>query len=373
VDDKKRYWVGFNLVKGIGSVRTQRLLDYFGDLETAWHAPISAFQAVKFSNKVIKALDEIRSGDILEKTWKKIQQHDIEVVIWDDVEYPMLLKNIPHPPPVLYIRGDIQPNDEWSIAIVGTRRATNYGKQATIDIVGFLARNRITVVSGLARGIDGVAHDESLKSGGRTIAVLGSGVDIIYPPEHRKLAERIIENGALISDYPPGTSVEASNFPPRNRIISGMSRAVVVIEAGRKSGALITAAFAVEQGKDVFAVPGTIYAPQSSGANLLIQQGAFPLLNPNDLIEVLDLSLVNKQRDARTVLPSNSTESQIYNLLLLESLHVDEIQEQANLPIEEVSAALTIMELKGMIKQIGSMRYMAVHESDGSYETESKN
>lgn len=368
MDDQKRYWVGFNLVKGIGSVRTQRLLDYFGDLKTAWEAPLSKFQAVGFSGKVLQTFDEIRSGNALDTVYKKIKEYDIKVIIWDDIEYPRLLKAVPHPPPVLYIRGEIHPDDDWSVAVVGTRRATNYGKQVANDIVGFLGRNRITVVSGLARGIDGVAHDVALKSGGRTLAVLGSGVDIIYPPEHRQLAERIMASGALISDYPPGTNVDAGNFPPRNRIISGLSRAVVVIEAGKKSGALITAAFAVEQGKDVFAVPGTIYAPQSSGTNLLIQQGAFPLLKPSNLLEVLDLTSVDEQRNARTVLPSNATEAEIFNLLLLESLHVDEIQAKAKLPIEEVSAALTIMELKGMIKQVGSMRYMAVHESDDYYE-----
>jgi len=206
-----------------------------------------------------------------------------------------------------------------------------------------------------------------LGAGGRTLAVLGSGVDRIYPPEHRKLAEQIVAHGALISDYPPGTAPEASNFPPRNRIISGLSIATVVVEAGKRSGALITANFAAEQGREVFAVPGNVLAPQSRGTNRLIQDGAHPLLNPREILEALDLTMVTEQRSARTVLPASPTEATLFNLLHDEPLHVDEICAQTRLSIEEITSTLAMMELKGMVRPVGGMRYMAIREEPGAY------
>ena len=207
------------------------------------------------------------------------------MLTWEEDAYPRRLKEIDQPPPVLYLRGDLLPADEWAVAIVGTRRITAYGRQVTEEVATTLARSGVTVVSGLARGVDSVAHKAALDAGGRTIAVLGSGVDVIYPSEHRSLAERMIASGAILSDYPVGTAPDGVNFPPRNRIISGLSLAVIVVEAGQKSGALITAEFAAEQGRDVFAVPGNINAPQSAGCNALIQQGARPLLQARDVLE----------------------------------------------------------------------------------------
>ena len=200
--------------------------------------------------------------------------------------------------------------------------------------------------------------------------MLGSGIDRIYPPEHQRLAEQIIQQGALISDYPPGTPPDAANFPPRNRIISGLSRAVIVVEAGKNSGALITAAFAAEQGREVFAVPGNIYAPQSQGTNLLIQQGARPYLNAQDVLDILDLAQVVEHQTARSVLPADATEARLLGLLGNEPLHVDEIRAQADLPIDTVSATLVMMELKGMVRQVGGMQYVAVREVIESYQVD---
>ena len=199
------------------------------------------------------------------------------MLTWEDAAYPHRLKEIDQPPPVLYLRGEILDEDGWCVAMVGTRRITVYGRQVAEEMASFLARRGITLVSGLARGVDGVAHEACLRAGGRTFAVLGSGVDRIYPPEHEKPGRtRIIERGAVISDYAPGTPPDSANFPPRNRIISGLSLATIVVEAGETSGALITATFAAEQGRDVLAVPGNINAPQSKGTNRLIQNGARP-------------------------------------------------------------------------------------------------
>jgi DNA processing protein len=367
LDDPRKYWVGFNLVKGIGSARLRALLDYFGDIEAAWNAPAEAVRAVGLGSKTVETFLKVRSEASLDQVWAKIQAQGIDVITWEDASYPRYLKEIDQPPPVLYLRGDLSDQDEWSVSIVGTRRVTAYGRQVAEEVAASLARSGVTVVSGLARGVDAIAHQAALNAGGRTLAVLGSGVDRIYPPEHRRLAEQVIAHGALLSDYAPGTAPDAVNFPPRNRIISGLSRAVVIIEAGERSGALITAEFAAEQGREVFAVPGNINAPQSKGTNYLIQQGARPLLDARDILETLDLTLINEHRTARTVLPADATEARLFALLGQEPLHVDEIRQRAELPIEKVSAALALMELKGLVRQVGGMHYVAVREQQGDY------
>jgi DNA processing protein len=365
--DDKKYWVGFNLIKGIGAVRMQGLVAYFGDLEIAWNASapelMEAGLNAKLAEKVLGAKKQID----LNQVWARIEAQGIKILTWADEEYPARLKEIDQPPPVLYIRGEYLMDDLFAVAIVGTRKVTQYGRQVTEDIASFLAANGITVVSGLARGVDAIAHQTALKAGGRTIAILGSGVDKIYPPEHRGLAEQMMQRGAVMSDYAVGTPPDASNFPPRNRIISGLSLAVVVIEAAETSGALITAEFAAEQGREIFAVPGSILAPQSKGTNRLIQKGAQPLLTPADLMQALDLTRMDKQKTARKILPSDETEALLLNTLGSEPLHVDEIRSQANLPIEKISATLAMMELKGMVRQVGGMNYVAVREEQASY------
>ncbi len=365
--DDKRYWIGFNLIKGIGAVRMQALIQHFGDLELAWKASPVDLAEAGLGRKVIERIIQAREEVDLRKLWEKIESQGIKILTWQDESYPGRLKEIDQPPPVLYIRGEYLPDDLFAVAIVGTRRVTAYGRQITEEISSFLAANGITVISGLARGVDAIAHQSTLKAGGRTIAVLGSGVDKIYPPEHRGLAEQMMERGAIISDYALGTPPDASNFPPRNRIISGLSLAVVVIEAGETSGALITAEFAAEQGREVFAVPGSILAPQSKGTNKLIQRGALPLLSMDDLMQALDLTRVGEQKAARKVIPADETEARLMNVLGSEPLHVDEIRNQAELPIEKVSATLALMELKGMVRQVGGMNYVAVREEQSDY------
>ncbi len=367
MSDPRRYWVGFNLVKGIGAVRLQALLDMFGDLEAAWRAPAAELRSAGMGPRIVENLVKIRAQVDLELIWDQIQAKGIQVLTWEDPGYPKRLKEIDQPPPVLYSLGTLKPEDEWAVGIVGTRNVTAYGRQVAEELAGCLARNGVTVISGLARGVDSVAHQAALEAGGRSIAVLGSGVDRIYPPEHRRLAERMAAQGAVISDYAPGTGPEASNFPPRNRIISGLSLAVVVVEAGSESGALITANFAAEQGREVFAVPGNINAPQSKGANKLIQQGARPMLDPQDILEALNLTMVTQQQSARSILPADATEAQLLRVLGGQPMHVDDIGAQADMPIEQVSAALALMELKGMVRQVGGMNYIAVREEQGDY------
>jgi DNA processing protein len=305
----------------------------------------------------------------LDQVWEKIESQGIKILTWQDEAYPTRLKEIDQPPPVMYIRGEYLQDDLFAVAIVGTRRVTPYGRQVTEELASYLASNGITVISGLARGVDAVAHHAALKAGGRTIGILGSGVDKIYPPEHKNLAEQMIERGAIISDYVPGTPPEASNFPPRNRIISGLSLAVVVIEAGETSGALITAEFAAEQGREIFSVPGSIFAPQSKGTNKLIQNGALPLLSVNDLMQALDFNRIGEHKTARKILPADETEARLLNVLSNDPMHVDEIRNQTDLPIEKVSATLALMELKGMVRQFGGMNYVSVREEQSNYKT----
>lgn len=368
--EPKIYWVGFNLVRGIGAARMQALMDHFGDVGLAWHAPADALRAAGLGTKVVENFLQVRSNVDLELVWQQIQARGIKVVISEEAEYPVRLKEIELPPPVLYVQGDLQAEDEWAVAIVGTRRLTAYGRQVTTEIASMLARSGVSVVSGLARGIDGVAHKAALEAGGRTLAVLGSGVDRIYPPEHRKLAGEISRSGALISDYAPGTPPDGLNFPPRNRIIAGLSLAVVVVEAGESSGALITAKFAADQGREVFAVPGSITAPQSQGTNKLIQQGASPLLDPAEVLEALNLRRVHQYQAARKTLPADETELRLLNMLSQVPMHVDEISNQTDLPIEIVSATLTMLELKGLARQVGGMNYIAVRELEENYGVE---
>lgn len=367
--NKKIFWLGLNLVNGIGPVRFQALLDYFGDVQTIWEASPSALRSAGLNQKVIDSMTQVRASIDLFALWDKLQAQNIQVITLEDENYPRRLKDIAQPPPLLYIRGDITVQDEWAVAIVGTRKVTPYGQQVAEEIGGFLAHNRVTVVSGLAHGVDSFAHQAALKAGGRTIAVLGSGVDRIYPSENRGLANEIVANGAVISNYPLGTRPERGNFPPRNRIISGLSIAVVIVEAGKKSGALITANFANEQGRDVFAVPGKIYSSQSVGPNQLIKDGAHPLLSPEDLIEALDLVMVTEKQTARQILPGDATEATLYGVIGFEPMHIDDISRQADLPIVKVSATLALMELKGMVRQVGGMQYVSIRESVAKYDT----
>jgi len=350
--------LGFNHVKGIGAARVQALLAAFGSATHAWQAQPSELRQLGLSEKIVEHFTEVRRRISLPKVWDQLAKQGIHVITWGDENYPRRLKEIAQPPPVLYCRGSLLPQDEWAVAVVGTRRTSAYGKRAAEELCSVLAQNSITVISGLARGIDSIAHQTALANNGRTLAVFGCGIDRIYPPENRRLAERITQQGGLLSDYPPGTPPDANNFPPRNRIISGLSIAVVVVEAGQTSGALITAKFATDQGRDVFAFPGNVFSPSSKGTNQLIADGAYPLLEPKDILSVLQLEQAPSYQQAQKVLPENPLEEKIISLLGVEPIHIDELQEKSGIPIETLSAYLIMMELKGMIQQSGGMNYV---------------
>ena len=257
--------------------------------------------------------------------------------------------------------GEVAPQDSFAVAIVGTRRITPYGRAATAQLASELAQAGVTVVSGLARGVDTVAHSTSIESGGRTLAVLGSGVDIIYPPENKTLARRIVDEGAgaIISEYPLGTLPEPTNFPPRNRIISGLSLGVLVVEAGEKSGALITVSFALEQNRDVFAIPGPITSRMSDGPNRLLKQGAKCVTCAQDILDELQIGMVSEHVEAVRSLPADPTERMLLEYLQESSQHIDELTNLSGLPASTVSAVLTMMELKGIGRHLGGMQYAA--------------
>ncbi|NOZ04759.1 MAG: DNA-protecting protein DprA [Chloroflexi bacterium] len=359
--------VGLNMVRGIGPARMRTLLNHFGSAETAWLANEGDLLASGLPKGVIENILRLRSGVDLDRVMEKLEKRAIAVRTWEDPRYPKLLRDIANPPPVIYVQGQLRNDIEWAVAVVGTRRASSYGKEAARRLSTDLARNQITVVSGLAKGIDTVAHSATLDTGGHTIAVLGCGLDYIYPPENRALAARIVEQGALISDYPLGMPPESGNFPPRNRIISGLSLGTVVVEAGQRSGALITASYALEQGREVFAVPGNIYNRGSKGTNRLIFEGAHPVSDVRDILECLNLNMVEDHQIARQILPANETEERLLQHISAEPVHADELGRQSNLPAATITSALTVMELKGMVRHVGGMKYVLARENQEPY------
>ena len=358
-----KYWLGFNLVKGIGPAKLKVLIDRFGGVEAAWRASDGDLAALGLDRRTINTFLQTRSSVDLDSELQKVRNARADLLVWDSPGYPKYLKEISHPPPVLYVRGAIHETDEWAIAVVGTRRKTAYGRQVTTDLVRGLVNNNVTIVSGLARGIDSIAHKAAVEMGGRTIAVLGCGLDIIYPSENRSLANRIINGqGALVSEFPIGTKPEAKNFPPRNRVISGLSMGVIVVEAGKRSGALITADFALEQDREVFAVPGNVTSPASRGTNSLIQEGAKLVRNVEDVLEELNMVMVQEKTAIQMTMPESAEEAQILKKLTHQPVHIDELIQQAGLPSAIVSSTLTLMELKGMVRQVGGMQYVLARE-----------
>ncbi len=355
----RKYWLGFNVVKGIGPVRLRALRRHFGDLETAWHASPAELAAAGLDSRSLNNFSQARPAINLDKLQDDVDALGATVLTLDDPDFPALLSELPDSPPVLYVKGTVLDADQWAVAFVGTRRATVYGREVTSQLVTGLISAGITIVSGLALGIDAAAHKAALDAGGRTLAVLGCGIDTIYPPEHRHLAAAIMENGALITEFPPGTPPEGKNFPVRNRTISGLALGVVVVEAPANSGALLTADSAADQGRDVFAVPGNITAKSSQGSNRLIQNGATLVIGAEDILDELNLSraAVEIRTQVREVAPANPDEAALARCLDDEPRHIDELCQLSGLPIVQVSSTLSLMELKGLVRRWEGMYY----------------
>ena len=355
--DNRKYWVGFGQTAYIGPNRLRRLIDHFGDVERAWTASSRELGNV-LDERSAASLIESRQKLSLDREMERIDRAGIQVVTVADSNYPRLLSMIPSPPPVLYVRGSLLPEDDLGIAIVGTRRSTSYGREVTHRLATGLAEAGVTVVSGLARGIDGVAHQSALRAGGRTFAILGSGVDVIYPSEHKNLAIQIVEQGALISDYAPGRKPDAPNFPARNRIISGLSIGVIVVEAPARSGALITVDFALDQGREVFAVPGSVLSDNSAGCHRLLRDGAHLITSVDDVLEELKIGQRKEHVAVQQALPLTDPERRLLNHISADPQHVDEIFAAASLSTPEGLALISMLELKGIIRDTGTRHFV---------------
>ncbi len=355
------YWLAVSCVPHIGPARIARLVQRFGTLETVWTAPVEELRAVLEPKPLSELITARRRVDPLLEL-ERITALGIRVMYPGASGYPRLLAEIPGRPSILYVRGELNSADDASVAIVGTRRATSYGRQSAERIAGELAQSGVTVISGLARGVDAVAHRAALDSSGRTIAVLGSGPDVIYPGEHRHLADRILANGAIVSELPPGAKPDAQNFPARNRIIAGMSLGVVVVEAPRRSGALITATFAADQGREVFVVPGSIFSQSSEGTNTLLRDGARIVRDGADVLEDLSLGGGRQPAARQTQLPLDDNERLLFAALSDEARHIDELAEEAGLAAGQAGALLLTMELKGLVRNHGAQFYVKHEE-----------
>ena len=362
-----QYWVGFSFITNIGRMRLGRLENHFGNLENAWKANSAELTRAGLDAASVRSVVERRPRLDLDSEMERLERNGVGVFTWRDDGYPARLREIHDYPPIIYVKGAILPDDEWSLAVVGTRRASTYGRQVAEEIVTDLARNRITIVSGLARGIDTVAHRAALAAGGRTIAVCGRGLDVIYPAENTSLAQTILEHGALISEHPLGTKPRPEYFPRRNRIMSGICLGVLVVEADIGSGALITAGTALEQNREVLAVPGSILAPGCRGTNRLIQEGAKLVHDCGDVLEELNLGSVAQQLELAEIVPESDTEAALARELSAEPKHIDEVCRDSGLPVATVSSTLAMMEIRGMVKSVGNMKYVLAREARPEY------
>ncbi len=353
------YWLALHRIRGIGPARFRLLLEAYGSAEEVWRSDSGGWQEAGLDARTTRSFEAQRRRINPQAELERLVRLRVGALRFLDPGYPKLLREIAQPPAILYIRGALTHADEWAVAVVGTRRASAYGKNVTERLTTDLARNGITIVSGLARGIDTHAHTAALDAGGRTLAVLGCGPDLVYPPENARLAARIAECGAIITEFPPGAQPEAGNFPARNRLISGLSLGVLVTEAPADSGALITTRFAAEQGRDVFAVPGNIVNRSSFGCNRLIQDGAKLVLDAADITAELNMHLVPEQLELREVLPENELEADLLRRLdeQGEPRHIDELCRTTGLPVAQISGTLVMLELKGLVRLVGPMTY----------------
>ena len=373
--DDLKYWLAFSRLPTLGRVRFKRLTDYFGDLGQAWKATLPQLELAGLDRRTAEAVVSARPRVDPDKELELLHAKGALALRWKDAAYPALLREIYDPPPVLYLSGPLADQHRWTVAVVGTRRATAYGREAAEYFSGELAQRGITIVSGLARGVDTAAHRAALRAGGQTLAVFGCGLDVIYPKENATLAQEIVRQGVLVSEHPLGTDPKPEHFPRRNRIMSGLSLGVLVVEADQGSGALITAGLAAEQGREVFALPGNVFSPFSRGTHRLIQDGAKLVQTPEDVLEELNLNVLAKrpaqaqpaaaprpQEPAPQLPLPEPSEGRLLSLLSHEPIHIDELRRRSGLTIAAVSSVLAMLEIKGLIRQVGGMNYVLSRE-----------
>lgn len=356
-----KYLNALNKINGVGSQKVRTLLNFFGTAEKAWRAGLAELKASGISEAIAERICAERDNIDPDAEWERMQKENVKMITFDMPEYPRLLKEIANPPYTIYMKGKIDLNATPMIAIVGSRKFTAYGSQVATTFARDLAAAGITVVSGMALGIDAIAHQGALSAGGKTVAVLGGSLDDknIYPRNNFNLSREIMENGALISDYPIETPAGLQgNFPARNRIIAGLSLGTLVVEAGEKSGTLITANLAIDSNREVFAVPGSIFSPQSAGTNELIKKGAKIVTSVKDILEELNLSEDSETAGVLPKIPETKEEEILLKILSADPLHIDNISKLAKLETATVASALSMMEIKGWIKNIGGQNYI---------------
>jgi len=356
-----------NAVPDLGPVKIRKLLQYFGSAHKVFDVSASMLSEVAgIGKKIVENITNWEKYFSLKKEYALLEENNVKCITIDDIEYPSLLKEIYDAPIVLYIKGSIEKCDQNAIAIVGARDASYYGINIAMRFSRELASRGITIVSGGARGIDTAAHKGALQGSGRTIAVLGCGVDRIYPPENTELAEQILMNGAIISEFPIGTLPVRQNFPRRNRIISGLCRGVLVVEAGKNSGSLITARLAAEQGREVFSVPGRIDVAISQGSNVLIKNGAKPIFDIGDILEEFDIC-TDVNTNTKPIITDNkiqkvcglsSSEEKIFASLKEDTYTVDEISNLSSVCVSDVWSSLVNLELKGLVKRLPGSKFV---------------
>lgn len=353
------YLLALHSIDGLGPVRLKSLISFFKDPKVAWEADAGEIRRIGLPQPTLDLFLETRKKLDPKLYLEEVNKSGIKFLSIFDENYPKSLSQIYDPPVILYYKGDILLSDEKAIAVVGTRKMTGYGKAVTENFVKDLVNGGLTIVSGLARGVDSCAHQKTLNEGGRTLAILGGGLNNIYPPENISMSKQIIEgHGAIISEFPPDYPSMPGNFPARNRIISGLSKGVLVTEAAQDSGSLITARLALEQGKDVFAVPGPITSTLSRGGIELIREGARIVVEAQEILDELGLGQAGEKIKIKSE-ELRPSEKLILGLLEQEEQHLDEISRNLNIPVGEVSASLLKMEIKGLVQNLGSGRYSA--------------
>ena len=370
--EAQKYWIALSMVPGVGAVTFKKLLDAFEKPEHVLSAPLHLLKSIPgIPEKTTRNIVNFGFPDHVKKALENIEKYRIQVITWEDENYPKQLKAIFAPPPVLYAKGTPLQRHELMVAVVGSRKASTYGRTVAENLSREFTLKGITVISGMARGIDSAAHRGALQANGRTVAVLGCGVDVIYPPENKQLYHEILEQGTIISELPIHTKPDRRNFPARNRIISGMSLGTVVVEAGARSGALITADTALEQGRDVFAVPGNIISASSKGTNRLIKQGAALIEHVDDVLNALPLEISREIQESQQELPLikeekpqlpplTDEEQRIFTVIEQQPIHIDEITARSQLPSGTVSAILMMLEMKNVIRQVSGKMFLRV-------------
>jgi DNA processing protein len=370
MNENLKYWLAINKIPGVGPVTIKKLYGHFGSIEAVWSVGENEINSVdEISKSAARSFIENRQKINLNEELDLVSKQKVKIITLDDDQYPANLKNIYDPPPVLYVKGDLLPADTKAVAIVGTRRASRYGLETAKMLARQLSLAGVTVVSGLAAGIDTAAHEGALAAGGRTLAVFGCGVDVIFPPQNKSLAEKIAQTGALLSEFPLGMTGDRSTFPRRNRIISGLSLGVIVVEGHYDSGAMITAKEALEQGREVFAVPGNVELEQSKGPHWLIKQGAKLVESAEDVLEELKFQIPNTNiqtgTNAKEQISNNKPlnlapeEEKIYLMLSAEPVHLDEIAFKTGWPVQQVSSLLTMLEIKKAVRQLPGKMFTA--------------